>query len=72
MRAALEFNPGGKNESIGGPGRTILVLASPPEVFNADIDLFIWVPDEISCDIVGVIVCIPTEKLWVVRVYIAI
>ena len=46
--AASEFNLGGQNESIVGPGRAVLVFSPPPKVFNTDIELFKEVPDRIS------------------------
>ena len=70
--ATSELNLGCKKESIGGAGRAVFVLPSPPKIFNAEIDRFIGVPNEISGDVVGVIVCIPTEKPWIVGVYIAV
>ena len=70
--ATSELNLGCKKESIGGAGRAVFVLSSPPKIFNAERELFIEIPDQISGDIVGVIEFVPTDKLWIVRVYIAI
>jgi len=53
--AGLEINPGGKKVSTGASERAVLVLSSPPEVFNAEIDRFVGGPDKISGNVVGVI-----------------
>jgi hypothetical protein len=42
------------------------------KVLKAESDVRIRVPDEISSDVVGDIVGIPTEKPWLVGVYIAV
>jgi hypothetical protein len=70
--AVSEIKPGGKKVSIGGPRRAVLVLSSPPEVFDAESDRFIGGPDKIYGSVLGVIESIPTDKPWIVGVYIAV
>jgi hypothetical protein len=57
---------------VYNPTTKVLVLSSTPKVFGAESDRFIGGPDKISGSAVGVIVGIPTEKPWIVGVYIAV
>ncbi len=70
--AASENKPGGKKESIAVPRRAVLVLSSPPKVFNAESDIFKGGPDKISGEVGGVIESIAIDESRIVGVHIAV